>query len=134
MQQMFWLVPHKNVTGRLTRLNDTVKDERKENITFSFSDLFKLCSKDRKVISCSEYVVPKVTQWGLCYTFNSYEHNPHCVTLGTTYNIIPITGDHFPVFWTKFKEIRKWKRNIFFSLILHCIIQTGTRISEKHFI
>lgn len=57
-----------------SRLNDTVKDERKENITFSFSDLFKLCSKDRKVISCSEYVVPKVTQWGLCYTFNSYAH------------------------------------------------------------
>lgn len=57
-----------------SRLNATVNGERKERITFSFSDLFKLCAKDRKVFSCSEYVVPKVTQWGFCYTFNSYEH------------------------------------------------------------
>ncbi|XP_052077445.1 acid-sensing ion channel 1A-like [Mytilus californianus] len=55
--------------------SDYDKDDTRHLNNYSLSDFFMFCSHNRKMIQCENYIVPKITQLGLCYTFNSYQYS-----------------------------------------------------------
>ena len=58
------------------------------NMSSSMARFIKYCANGNELIPCDDYIVPKMTKVGLCYTFNSYERvqtkgDIHVSTAGT---------------------------------------------------
>ncbi|CAC5402985.1 unnamed protein product [Mytilus coruscus] len=64
-----------NNNSDISNSSDYDTDDTQHLNNYSLSDFFMFCSHNRKMIQCENYIVPKITQLGLCYTFNSYQYS-----------------------------------------------------------
>ncbi|VDI62852.1 Hypothetical predicted protein, partial [Mytilus galloprovincialis] len=54
-------------------LNDYVPEDWLNKSSFDLEDMFHYCVNERHLVPCKDILIPKITQWGKCSTFNDYQ-------------------------------------------------------------
>ncbi|VDH91064.1 Hypothetical predicted protein [Mytilus galloprovincialis] len=68
------VLPHLNYSSpAFAELNDPVPEDWLNKSSFDLEDMFHYCVNERHLVPCKDILIPKITQWGKCFTFNNYQ-------------------------------------------------------------
>ncbi|CAC5402983.1 ASIC4 [Mytilus coruscus] len=68
------VLPHLNYSSpAFAELNDPVPEDWLNKSSFYLEDMFHYCVNERHLVPCKDILIPKITQWGKCFTFNNYQ-------------------------------------------------------------